>query len=181
MKHRIFVAIDIPEELKNAAEAHIGEFYKNKLVRVVERENWHITVAFCGYLDDEKLNKLKEIARKITKETKSFELIPDKIIFAPPKRTPRMVWLTFKNSPEFSKISKLFSKFNQEAREPLLHLTLARFEEKHYSNLKPLLPQDGIDLKNETKSFMVKSINIMESHLSPKGPKYELLCQNYLR
>lgn len=80
-KHRIFVAIDIPEELKNVAEAHIEPFYKNELARVVEKENWHITVVFCGYLDEEKLGELKKIAEKIADETKSFELLPDKIIF----------------------------------------------------------------------------------------------------
>lgn len=177
-KHRIFIAIDIPEELKNAVEAEIKKFFKNELARVVKRVNWHITVVFCGYLDNEKLEQLKETARKIADETKSFELTPDKIIF----KNKRMIWLTFKRSAEFDNLSKKFIAFADNGiLKPLPHATLARFEEKHYSNLKNLLPEDGIDLMQETKPFGVKQIDIMESHLSPRGLKYELLCRNYLK
>jgi len=118
---------------------------------------------------------------KVSQETKGFELIPDKIIFAPPKRTPRMVWLTFKYSPEFLKLSKNFPDFSQETREQVPHLTLVRFKEEYYSNLKKFLPEEGVILKDKTEQFLVESINIMESHLSPNGPKYELLCRNYLK
>lgn len=180
-KHRIFVAIDIPEELKDIIETHIEPFYKNNLARVVERENWHITAVFCGYLDDEELKKLKEKVKEVAEKTEKFALIPNKIIFAPPNKKPRMVWLTFKPSQIFSKLCKSFSGLFQDNREQSPHLTLVRFKEFHYPNLKNLLPENGIDLENETKPFMVESINIMESHLSPKGPKYELLCRNYLK
>lgn len=174
------MAIDVPEELKNVAEAYLGKFYKNPLARAVERGNWHITLVFCGYLDEEKLDELKERTKEIAEKTDKFELAPDKIIFAPPAKSPRMVWLTFKRSPKFLKLSKEFSQFNENSREVLPHLTLARFKEFHYPKLKKLLPENGTDLKN-IKSFMVESIKIMESRLSPIGPKYELLCQNYLR
>jgi 2'-5' RNA ligase len=180
-KHRIFIAIDIPEGLKDVAEKEIEGFYKNPLARAVERENWHITLVFCGYLDEEKLKELKEKAKKIAEKTEKFELAPDKIIFAPPAKNPRMVWLTFKRSPKFLKLSKEFSQFSKNSRETLPHLTLIRFKEFYYPNLKKLLPENGTDLKNEGKSFIIESINIMESHLSPNGPKYELLCRNYLR
>lgn len=174
MKHRIFVAIDIPEELKNVAEAHIEPFYKNKLARVVERKNWHITVVFCGYLDDEKLNRLKELARKIAKEIKKFELIPDKIIFAPPHKKPRMLWLTFKQSREFSELQKALSEFSQGNKNSFPHLTLVRFQIFHFHEVKNFLPQEGISLK-DAGAFTAESINIMESHLNRHGPSYELL------
>lgn len=174
-KHRIFVAIDIPEELKNITEKHLEPFYKNKLARVAEKDNWHTTVVFCGYLTDEEIEKLKKLAKKSTEEVKKFELIPDKIIFAPPKK-PRMVWITFKPSDAFEKLSrKLIDFTDKNMLRPLSHTTLVRFKEFHYYNFKKLLPENGIDLKKETEPFMVESINIMESHLSAKGPKYELL------
>lgn len=177
-KHRIFVSIDIPEELKNITEARIERFYKNELARVVKRENWHITVVFCGYLDEEKLNKLKEITQKIADKTKSFELVPDKIIF----KNKRMIWLTFKRSVEFDNLNKKFIDFADDGiLKPLPHANIVRFEEKHYPNLKNLLSEDGIDLMQETKPFGVKQIDILESHLSNIGPKYELLCRNYLK
>lgn len=186
IKQRIFVAIDVPEKLKNVAGGYLESFYKNKLARVVEKENLHITIVFCGYLNDEGLKKLKEKTKKISGETKSFELIPDKIIFAPLKRTPRMVWLIFKYSPEFLKLSRGFSEFNQdefnqEKREQIPHLNLVRFKEVHYSELKKFLPEEGVILKNKTEPFLVELVSIMESHLSPSGPKYKLICRNCLK
>ncbi|MEW5907860.1 MAG: RNA 2',3'-cyclic phosphodiesterase [Patescibacteria group bacterium] len=181
MKHRIFISIEMPEELKKIAEKYIEPFRESDLTRIGENSNWHITVVFCGYLDDRELNNLKKITEKISKEIKKFELIPDKIIFAPPNKKPRMVWLTFKPSQIFLKLCRSFSEFSQDIREPTPHLTLVRFEQKHYPNLKKLLPENGFDLKKEAKSFIVDSINIMESHLSPRGPKYELICRNYLK
>lgn len=189
-KHRVFVSIDIPEELKNVAEAGIEEFYKNNLARVGKKENWHITVVFCGDLTNEELERLKEKIKKIASETKKFDLVPDKIIFAPPyqskhgteqaPRKPRMVWLTFKYSPEFIKLSKEFSTFtDKNMLKPLPHSTLIRFKDFHYPKLKKLLPQEGINL--EVKSFTIESINIMESHLSPQGSKFETICRNYLK
>jgi 2'-5' RNA ligase len=58
---------------------------------------------------------------------------------------------------------------------PLPHVTLVKFENFHYSNLKNLLPPEGIDISDETDSFLVKFINLMESHLSREGAKYEKL------
>lgn len=147
-KHRIFVSIDIPEELR-------------------KNENWHITVVFCGYLDNEELDKLKEKTKEIAQNTKKFELTPDKIIL----KNNRMIWLTFKYSPQFVNLCKKFSELGQCGFSP--HITLVRLKNnKEHPRFDNLLP---------AKPFMVESINIMESHLSLQGAKYELLCQNYLR
>jgi len=181
MKRRIFIAIQIPEELKNLAEVYLKPFLDNKNLRIPKKEGWHITLVFCGYLEEEKINKLKDTAEKIAQETKTFELIPDKIIFAPPQRAPRMIWLTFKQSPEFLKISKKFAEFSRETREQVPHLTLARFEEYYFSNIKNLLLQEGVDLTKEAMPFSAKEIDIMESHLSRQGAEYKLLCRNYLK
>lgn len=178
-KHRIFVSIDAPEELKRAAGKYIAPFMESNLARVAENNNWHITVVFCGYSDDEKLNKLKETARKIADETKSFELTPDKIVFAPfdlaRGKPPRMVWLAFKSSQEFANLCKKFIDFSDGDLRSSPHITLARFQQQHYPNLKPLLPPGGIELKEKVKPFVVKQINIMKSRLSKNGPKYELV------
>ena len=160
-KHRVFISIDIPEELKNIIESHLASF-------LFKKEIWHITAVFCGYLDEKELNKLKETTEKIVQNTKKFELIPAKIIL----KNNRMIWLTFKTSPEFLKLTKEFTNFNQEAREQIPHVTLVRLKKEDYSNFEKIL---------SVKPFLVELISIMESHLSPNGPKYELICRNYLK
>jgi 2'-5' RNA ligase len=101
-----------------------------------------------------------------------------------------MIWLDFENSSEFTKLKikiedeiikkqkdGFFKNFRREARELHPHLTLARFEESYFSNIKKYLPFEGVDLTKETAPFLVKSIDIMESHLSRAGADYEVISR----
>ena len=186
-RRRIFIAIQIPEGVKNSAEFYLKPFFGDKNIRIPKKEGWHITLVFCGYLDDEEIEALKEIVKKVASEFKAFELSPQKILFAPPNR-PRMIWLTFKPSPQFGDLKnkiesaiisyqtkELFKNFHQETRESNPHLTLARFEEKSFNDIKNFLIRDGIDLTKETAPFLAKSIDIMESYLSRSGADYKIV------
>jgi len=199
-KRRIFIAIQVPEELKNTAEFYMKPFFpakggsafggNDRDIKIPRKEGWHITVVFCGYFDEKEVEELKKIIKSIVSESKPFELSPSKILFAPSFR-PRMIWLDFKKSSEFAKLKMkieneiikkqkdgFFKNFRQEMREPHPHLTLARFEEKYFPNIKKFLPVGGIDLTKEAAPFLVKNIDIMESHLSRSGADYEILCSN---
>ncbi len=187
LKRRIFIAIQIPEEVKNIAENYIKPFISDKNIRIPKREGWHITLVFCGYLDEEELRKVKEIVGNIASKTKSFEISPDKILFYPQKR-PRMVWLAFKASAQFAQFKKeienalmslqkegLFQQFKVDyPANP--HMTVVKFEQNYFNSVKKLLPPEGIDLTKETAPFSVNSIDIMESHLSRAGADYELVA-----
>lgn len=202
-KQRIFIAIQIPEEVKNTAEFYLKPFFpleadppsaeNDRNIRIPKKEGWHITVVFCGYLDEKETEELKKIVGSIALEFKSFKLVPQKILFAPPSR-PRMIWLDFENSSEFAKLKMkienemikrqkdgFFRNFRQESREPHPHLTLARFEEKYFLNIKKFLPENGIDLTKETSPFPVNNIDIMESHLSRSGADYEVVSNISLK
>lgn len=186
-KCRIFIAVQVPEEVKNAAEFYLKPLLDDRNLRIPKREGWHITVVFCGYLDENEIEELGKVVETAALESKSFEIVPQKILFAPPHR-PRMIWLDFKNSPEFAKLKMriedgilkkqkegFFRNFRQETRESHPHLTLARFEERHFNNIKKFLPKESIDLTKETSPFPVKNLDIMQSHLSRSGADYALL------
>lgn len=177
-KQRIFIAIDIPRELKTLAEQELKFFFSDKNVRIAKKENWHITVSFLGYLDKEEIKKLMEIVREIASQTKPFRIRPDKIMFAPPNRPKRMIWLNFQSSREFGNLK---NKIQKENRKTHIHLTLARFQEKHFSNIKKFLPEQGIDLKNKTEPFLIDKISIMESFLSREGAEYQELASFKLK
>jgi 2'-5' RNA ligase len=192
-KRRIFIAIQVSEELKNTAEFYMKPFFDDRNIRIPRKEGWHITVIFCGYFNEKEIEELGKIVKGIALESKSFEITPQKILFAPPNR-PRMIWLDFKNSPEFAKLKLkiedeiikkqkegFFKNFRQEIREPHPHLTLARFEEKHFPNIKKFLPKEGIDLTKETAPFQIKSIDIMESHLLRAGADYGIVSNIALK
>lgn len=168
-------------------------FLNDRNIRIPKREGWHITLVFCGYLDEKEIEELKKIIENVASGFKPFEISPSKILFAPPSR-PRMIWLDFQNSQEFAKLKVkiegemikkqkdgFFRNFQQENREPHPHLTLARFEERYFSNIKKLLPDAGIDLIKETAPFLIESVDIMESHLSRSGAEYEVISKIILK
>jgi 2'-5' RNA ligase len=178
-KQRIFVAIDVSSELKNILEAYLEPFFKERFVRIPKKEGWHVTVSFCGYLDETEVRHLEEILKRAVSLFKPFYLKPDKVSFALDRRPhskPRMVWLYFEKSPEFSKLKSFIEKeMGLKQKESIPHLTLARFKEQYYSNLKNYLPEGGVDLKDEAESFLVNSVKIYESHLSSEGAEYKLI------
>ncbi len=146
-----------------------------------------MTVVFCGYLDETETKVLEEITARAVSQIKPFSFEPEKIVFAPENR-PRVVWLRFRSSSGFEKLKTqiedeivrkqaegLFGDFKRETRMTVPHLTLARFEEIYFSHFKKLLPEGGIDLKNETETFLAESVQIMESYLSREGAEYEIL------
>ncbi len=183
-KRRIFIAIQVPEELKNAAKFYLKPLLNDINTRIPKKEGWHITLIFCGDIDDKEEAVLEEIVKKAASGLKPFEFAPKKILFAPPHQ-PRMIWLTFAFSREFADLknkiendilalqsAELFQGFHRENRESNPHLTLARFEENYFRHIKKFLPGESINL---TEPFLVKSIDIMESHLSRTGAEYELV------
>ncbi len=192
-KRRIFIAIQVPEELKNTAEFYLKPFFGDKNIRIPKKEGWHITLVFCGYLDDREVEVLVEIVKNAASKFGFMEFAPQKIMFAPLSR-PRMIWLSFDAPPQFGELKTeienniiscqkngLFKNFRREMREPHPHLTLSRFEESYFSNVKNLLPKDGIDLIKESAPFSVKSIDIMESRLSRAGADYEIVSKFVLK
>ncbi len=93
-KKRIFIAIQIPEELKNILENHLKPFLNNRNLRISKKEGWHITLVFCGYFDGKEIEALIEIVKNVVSESGFMEFAPQRILFAPPLR-PRMIWLSF--------------------------------------------------------------------------------------
>ncbi len=185
-KRRIFIAIQVPEELKNVAEVYLKPFLNDRNIKIPKKEGWHITLVFCGYLEEEELKKIREIVGNIASKTKFFKIFPDRILFYPPKR-PHMVWLAFAASPQFSQLKKeiedgiisfqtggLFKNFGVDyPANP--HMTLARFEEKYFAEIREFLSKEGVDLTKEMKPFFVEHVDIMESRLSRAGADYEIV------
>jgi len=182
MKKRIFVAINLPGRVKKKIEQEVENLTSS--YRFLPPENWHLTLSFLGYQDDHSLsliiNTLKETANKFESPLIEFE----KIIYGPPKKTPRMIWLL--GSPETSsKLSIIKNsledalidngvRFRHEQRPYTSHLTLARFESRAKSSLSTI--EKELPLK-----FEAESLDLMESHLRRTGAQYEALSRfNFL-
>lgn len=189
MRKRLFVAINLPQEIKDRIKEVVREIQPlfdssarlttSGEIRFLKPENWHITITFLGYQPDDTIPAIIE-SMKQTIPILSRVIVFDRVIFGPPGRKPKMIWLTGtkETSQNLSKIKlrleDLLTKnrvsFDKENRLFNTHLTLARFDA---GSASPEIKLPVI----ENISFAVESLDLMESHLKRTGAEYETLVK----
>ena len=180
MEHRIFIAINLPNNIKdNLAE------YQNKWpdlpAKWTNPENLHITLVFIGHVDDQDALEIKQILKSFIVRHKTFSVSLNNISYGPPKIIPpRMIWASGELPKEFTDLKEDLEKelsgkirFAAEKRETSLHITLARIKKWEWQRIEPdERPEVG---DNINFSFKVESIELMESILRRDGPEYLVL------
>jgi len=182
MQHRIFIAINFPEEIKRELEKFQSR-WPELPVRWVKPENLHITLAFLGYLTDEELVEILRITKEVTSRHQPFSINLTKICYGPPKKTPpRMIWVEGEKSKDLANLqldlekfltSSRKIKFETEERSFTSHITLGRLRQWEFRQIEP---EERPNVETDISlSFEVSSIEVMESFLKRTGPEYEIL------
>lgn len=175
MRHRIFIAVNLPENIKNK----LGDFQKKWLdlpVRWTRKDNLHITLAFLGYLTDEELLDVCQATKEVALRNSSFEINLKRIVYGPPqKMPPRLVWVESEKSRELALLKKdleesLSLGFSKQEQIFSPHITLARVKTWQWKEIEP---EERPQIEEELNlSFAVESIEVMESNLKRGGPEY---------
>ena len=188
MKHRIFIAINLPENIKRKLFDHqekIDEmfaFADSSPVRWTKKENLHITLFFLGYVADQEILDVCRIVKEAAQKNEPFSLNLNKISYGPPGKKPRMIWVAGEKSKELGKLQRdlecsllqrKISVTAKESRPYSTHITLGRLKQWQFKNIEPEeRPEISEDI---SLNFEVQSIEIMESKLKPAGPDYLIL------
>lgn len=192
MKKRLFLAINPGEDIKRILDNYThSDGFKDAIAsgkgRITPRENLHITLVFIGYMDEKNIPGLILELSSISSNAGTFFLYPDRIIPAPPHKSSRMIWLTFRECQEFQSAAGFLKtsvgkyalanafRVKLDNRDAFPHITLVRFKEVPVVK-DTLLPVENIG----QKKIRVKSIDLMESVLSATGPKYSVLKRFFL-
>lgn len=186
---RLFIAVPVPGDIKKSVAELLGNvkpaFKHTSDIRFVSQENWHFTVTFLGYQEEvmvpmveKSLEESISIFRKKIKEGGGLHVEFNKLIYGPPGKTPRMIWLTTtkKTSEELGAFKGLLEdtlekngvRWRRESRPLQAHITLARF----LPTAKKKLP--SID-RNLFWKYGVGEFNLMKSTLRRGGAVYEML------
>jgi len=198
MKHRIFIAINLPENVRKKLEDYQRK-WPELPIRWTKSYNLHVTLVFLGYLSDEEILEVCNVAREAAFRNSQFSINLKKIIYGPPqKMPPRMIWVEGEKSIELGKLQKdlnnSFSGFSQESKsEPQRdgkeriffdsenrkggafapHITLGRLKSWEFRAIEP---EARPEVKEEIDlNFEVNSIDVMESELKKGGPSYTIL------
>jgi len=182
MLHRIFIAINLPEKVKNKLSGFQLK-YPSLPARWTKKENLHITLIFIGLTTTEEIQNISESVKQIVQKHKSHLISLNKICYGPPKKMPpRMIWITGEESKETSKLYKELKNsffnsnlknFKSENRAYYPHITLARIRGWEFRRIEP---EERPQIKEDVSlNFEVNSIEIMESQLKKTGPEYTIL------
>ncbi|MEM2175107.1 MAG: RNA 2',3'-cyclic phosphodiesterase [Candidatus Micrarchaeia archaeon] len=167
---RCFIAIDIPEDLKekiNEFQSDLEKMFKNK-IKFVEKENLHITLKFLGEINEKELEKLKRILESI--KFSPFKVRLKEIGFFPDEKFIRVIWIGGFSDGKLEEISKIINEklkkenfYFDERFSP--HLTIGRVKEK--------IDITKINREIDFGEFTVKEIKLKKSTLTQEGPIYE--------
>jgi 2'-5' RNA ligase len=181
MLHRIFLAINLPDNVKRKLLT-LKDKYQEIPAKWVREENLHITLLFLGNLDDNQLSQTIKTIQEVCEKQKPLVVNLKKACFSQNQSdAPRMVWVEGEGDATlFSLQKKLEEKiFNldsfkykeKENKAFLFHVTLARIRQWEFKKLEEI-PEIN---ENLNLRFEVNTIEIMESELKKGGPEYTIL------
>lgn len=173
---RVFIAIKIPEDISEK----INEFVKQNFsglsgIKLVEKENLHITVKFLGEINEEMILKVSDKMEKLSRLIEPFEIFVEQIGAFPSFGTPRVIWIGAPSQKIYD-VKKLVDDtlwelgFEKENKF-VSHITIGRVKSGN--------PSERINRLSKTKTefgrFIANSITIFESTLTPQGPIYKVI------
>lgn len=167
---RLFVAINLPEALKEKIFETLSKEIDPKKLKVVKKENLHLTLAFLGYFPEEKIQELEEKLSGV-KELQEFEIELTGIgCFK-----NRVLWLGMeKGKQEAIELNKKVNELlGLESERFSAHLTLARNKEFSGKELNELIKK--LEEKRFSATTKINSVELMESKLTPNGPIYSVV------
>jgi len=181
MKHRVFIAINLPEDIKKELLNYQSK-WPELPIRWTKEENLHITLLFIGYVSDEEIGEICKIAKELGQQYSPFFIRFNRVCYGPPKKMPpRMIWVEGERVKELSDLKSALEnslsgsgiRFEAENREFRPHTTLGRIRTWEWRQIEP---EERPEVEEEISlSFEVKSIEIMESRLKRGGAEYSVL------
>lgn len=176
---RIFIAIDLPEQIRERIAAHIAHLRKEfpRLRVGWERtEKLHLTLKFIGDMEEDKVEDLEAAIETVARKIDPFKLLVHKCGIFPSERKPRILWLGADDDSETAaRLNELLENecetigIKRETRDFRPHLTFARIREPHRSQE---LVEMHLRTEFEPVEFEVAEIVIYESRLQPTGSIY---------
>jgi RNA 2',3'-cyclic 3'-phosphodiesterase len=173
---RLFIAIEIPEDVRNALAALLRELRAiAPAAKWVRAENLHVTLKFLGHSEPEKLGAIEQ-ALTAVHSPQPVALQFCGLGFFPNEKRPRVFWAGMEASANLRALAEDIDHavtqlgFPAENRPFAPHLTLARFD-------PPGLPAKlDVAVKQHAStrfgSLNTSMFHLIESKLKPTGAEY---------
>ena len=180
---RLFVALDLPDRVRNGIAAWGREQLGDPALRPVAEESLHITLAFLGYLPEKAIPQLAEIITAGRGPAPRIELAGP--VPRPPRGRPRLFALAAESPGTVGLQAGLEQSlaeaglYQPEKRPFWPHVTVARVRREERGSKRPALVSrpPGALPKDLLQPFDGVRITLYRSQLQPQGAQYTPLAQ----
>jgi RNA 2',3'-cyclic 3'-phosphodiesterase len=185
-KHRLFIAMPIPERVKDEIQ-RVQDALRTTLpkqcVRFTKREQFHLTLRFLGNIDVRREEQVVDQVRTACREFFSFKLRAERIGCFPDLRFPRVVWVWVHDDAEqlqslHGKIGRATTSFAEKDDEKDFtgHVTIARLNGVKRQQADALAKVAHEMSGRFFGEWVADEVEIIRSDLSSSGSRYTTLA-----
>lgn len=181
---RTFIALDLDDPTREALVRLSRRLARAMpTARVAAPETLHITLAFLGELDDDRVADATQATRDAAGESAPFWLAPGRIGIFGPEGAPRVIWVGI--GGQVGRLHALQRRlshalaargFALDGKAFSPHLTLARLNappgEAAMLRLRALRSEPPI----RSDAWLIESVRVMRSDLAPGGARHAPLA-----
>ena len=183
--HRLFVAFDVPERVKNEIEKtqyEVRQTLPDGSVRWTRPDHFHLTIRFLGNVDTNRLDALIEKLQGACRDFAPMKLRAEHIGYFPERGFPRVIWVSV--SDEHQKLIHLHRaiqtatiEFTSEPAENEFagHITLGRAKKIKRRETDILNIFANRMRQRSFGEWTVNSIELLKSDLLPDGAQHTVL------
>ena len=173
-----FWAVKLPDDIKQSIYDEISHVQRIfQFQRFVHREDYHITLAFLGAADEQRLQEAIDLVGKAMTEEKSFPLQIIGLNVFGNSKAPRIFWGAVNEEERLYELQAtvhqqcLQAGFTLESRPYHPHITIARKWSAHEEFDAQILTKHN-PFQEKPLCFTVNEIVLYKTNLD-KTPKYE--------
>lgn len=178
---RLFVAIDLPEALKESVYETLAPLREREFpVRWLEPETFHLTLKFIGEVREEERQAHAEVLRRVASGYRPVEVALDEAGAFPSLRRPSVLWVGVEATPQLRALKHDLEHgyaslgIERETRAFRPHVTVGRARDEANAGEFRNLEAAASGLSAAT-SFTAGRLTLMRSHLNPDGAAYSVV------
>ncbi len=177
---RLFISIDVEEyNTRDSLSSFINKLSEFHGVKPVSPDKLHITLAFLGNVDEDKVTEVQDSFMTVTNNVNigTFTCTIEDVGVFPHMSYIEVIWAGAKPERELNELHMKYTEgmnfINEQYEDDFVpHVTLGRV--KHMNNHVKSKLQDLVREHNPTfGAFDVGSVRLKESRLTDDGPIYQ--------
>ncbi|MEX2447671.1 MAG: RNA 2',3'-cyclic phosphodiesterase [Solirubrobacterales bacterium] len=180
---RLFVALDLPEAVRERIAAWGGGALSDPALRPVALESLHITLAFLGWTAEREIERLGEIVREAAGPAAGIQL--GEPVQRPPRGRARLFALPAESPGAVELQAGLVRRlvaarlYEPEKRPFWPHVTVARVRREERGSKRPasVAKPPGALPRELLRPFDGVRMTLYRSKLQPQGAQYTPLAQ----